>query len=278
MTAIERRERLEELAALVAAGGAEEAEQAELRQLAGGDAEAEELVRSYADAASLLALGLDQDAGAPPAGALAAVQARIAREPGAAAEPAGGAAGSEGSAGGAGPAGTGGKVVPMRARRRRSWATGAAVALPLAAAATFALLWWNARGAREELSRSLARAESRLAGTRARLQTLETPELRLATMKSQQGGTLKVLVAPGSRRVLVLAFDLPPQPGRDYQLWFLPGEGKPIPAGLLRPGPDGLITTEAVVPPGVKGAAVTLEPRGGSPQPTTAPLMHGDLL
>ena len=225
----------------------------------------------------------------PPAGALAAVQARISRDraagEGTAGAGAGAAAGARAGAGhdagaepGGGAPGQGGKVVPITAGRRARWATAAAVALPLAAAATFGLLWLNARGARDDLTRSLARAEHRLAGTRARLQTLESPELRLATMKSQQGATVKVLLAPDNRRVLVLAFDLPPRPGRDYQLWFLPVEGKPIPAGLLRPGPDGLITAETRVPPGVKGAAVTLEPRGGSPQPTTAPLMHGDLL
>jgi anti-sigma-K factor RskA len=45
------------------------------------------------------------------------------------------------------------------------------------------------------------------------------------------------------------------------------------PAGLVRPGSAGRIAPRVVaVPPGADRVGVTVEPAGGSPQPTTAPI------
>ena len=71
-----------------------------------------------------------------------------------------------------------------------------------------------------------------------------------------------------------MAFDLPPIPSdKDYQLWFLPETkgAKPVSAGILAPGPGGSQFGSIPIPADLKkinGAAISLEPKGGSPQPT----------
>jgi anti-sigma-K factor RskA len=70
----------------------------------------------------------------------------------------------------------------------------------------------------------------------------------------------------------VLAHNLPTLPaGKAYQLWFLTAAGTPIPSGTfhLDPHQRGMIHTR--LPAGrvdIAGAAVSLEPEGGVPQPT----------
>jgi len=69
----------------------------------------------------------------------------------------------------------------------------------------------------------------------------------------------------------VVTADLPPAPaGKVYQLWFVTPESK-ISAGLISPDDIGHGFTIVRVPPNVghlAAAAITLEPEGGSQQPT----------
>ena len=62
--------------------------------------------------------------------------------------------------------------------------------------------------------------------------------------------------------------------GYPYQLWYIGADGSARPAGLLTADPDGRGT---MMLEGVAGSAanvgVTVEPAGGSAQPTTAPLV-----
>lgn len=69
----------------------------------------------------------------------------------------------------------------------------------------------------------------------------------------------------------VVTANLPPAPtGKVYQLWMVTPEAK-ISAGLIKPDPRGHGFVIVDVPPNVsqiQAAAITLEPQGGSPQPT----------
>lgn len=280
------RERIEELAALAAAGAATGSERAEIDALAAADPEVRALVREYGDAAALMALALDEPA--PPAAVLESVRQRVR---------------------GRTPLSTpivgdrrAGEVIPLPPRRGKPSATVvAAVALPLAAAAAFAFLWLRERGERTSADQAVAGLEKDLDEARRRerlaagamvaaqqkLQQLEgslaqvaTPHLQLATVKpSPDAPTIKVLVDPENRRWLVLAFDLPPPPAdRDYQLWFMPEKGDPVSAGLLKPGPAGSQLGSIAIPPdlqNIKGAAISLEPKGGSKTPTTDQIKTG---
>jgi anti-sigma-K factor RskA len=92
-----------------------------------------------------------------------------------------------------------------------------------------------------------------------------------ATGKAAQG---RVFVNPG-KGVVFIGANLPRlDAGQTFELWVIPAKGKPIPDGLFRSQPDA--TAVFVWPGPVEDAAaveVTVEPQGGSAQPTTKPLI-----
>jgi len=73
------------------------------------------------------------------------------------------------------------------------------------------------------------------------------------------------------RGVLLFAGNLPPLPaGKAYEMWFVPKQGAPIPAGLFH-GENGQglhFRPGAVDPSGIAAIAVTVEPEAGSTTPT----------
>jgi len=69
---------------------------------------------------------------------------------------------------------------------------------------------------------------------------------------------------------------LPPE--KVYELWLIPANGAPIPAGLFRPRADGNATVvKPPLPAGVeaKTFAITVEPASGSAAPTSQPILVG---
>jgi hypothetical protein len=76
------------------------------------------------------------------------------------------------------------------------------------------------------------------------------------------------------------AYDLPPvEADRTYQLWLLTAAG-PVSAGTFMPGAGGVSTLQAeyaLEPDQLDGVAVTEEPAGGVPQPTTTPILVGQV-
>jgi len=72
---------------------------------------------------------------------------------------------------------------------------------------------------------------------------------------------------------LFVARDLPRAPGDDvYQLWFLGGD-LPVSAGTFEASEGRVELRTGLSLEGVTGAAVTIEPAGGSEQPTTDPVL-----
>jgi len=285
-------ERVEELAALCAAGAATASERAELDSLTADDPGVRELAAEYADAASLLALDLQP---LPvPAGALDAIRARVVPA-------SGGGAGLPGVGPVPGARG-GGDVVSLASRRRAPVIV--AVGLPLAAAAAFAFLWLRERDQGSTLSDRLAavtieRDNERRVRTRAEheaarlgrerdeltgtLQKVSTPDLRLATVKdaaNPRGVVLKILIDPLTGNWYVMAFQVPrTDQDKDYQLWLVDKSkpDQPIPSELFRTGPAGALQVITQVPQGVNpvGAAISLEPRGGSPNGKPTQVLGG---
>jgi anti-sigma-K factor RskA len=85
-------------------------------------------------------------------------------------------------------------------------------------------------------------------------------------------------VNPRSREALFYAFGLSPLPqDKTYQLWYI-AAGKPVSAGTFAVDPRGtasLRVDRVGDPRSIQAWAVTVEPRGGVPQPTGAMVLKG---
>ena len=64
---------------------------------------------------------------------------------------------------------------------------------------------------------------------------------------------------------------------KSYQLWLVPATGNPISAGVFNPSTGKTSHWIIKLPPGTvpKAFAVTLEPAGGTPQPTGPKVLVG---
>jgi anti-sigma-K factor RskA len=173
--------------------------------------------------------------------------------------------------------------VPARiVNRARIWAVSLG---GIAAVAVLAAVigWAQLAGTRSEL----ASAQAELAAARADLASAQTElkQTQIQIVEAQKviaslqgaGGSATILQTRGGETVLVA--QLPPlKPGRVYQLWRIPNGSNPASAGIFRVNPQGYVT--AAIPPGQQPrsgdtVAVTDEPDGGSPGPTTDPLIVG---
>jgi anti-sigma-K factor RskA len=101
---------------------------------------------------------------------------------------------------------------------------------------------------------------------------LSAPDAALRAGDLSGGGRVTVVVSDTEDAgVVVLADAPPPGPDRAYQLWVV-DDSRPISVGLL---PAGQAQATELIQ-GVRGRAafaVSLEPAGGSPQPSTTPLV-----
>jgi anti-sigma-K factor RskA len=186
-------------------------------------------------------------------------------------------------------------------RWRRATAAGMA-----AAAALAGVLLWDARLDRrrsEETLAALAELEGRRADLAERLEAqqreilllseslaaqaelsriLATPRLVTASLAPQAGhaGSARVVVDPASGEAALVVAELAPlAPGRVYELWALRGPAPPEPAGLfVAPATAGTVRVPRVADAAaVTAFAISIEPEGGSPQPTGPIVLAGSV-
>ncbi|NUS95737.1 MAG: anti-sigma factor [Nocardia sp.] len=109
-------------------------------------------------------------------------------------------------------------------------------------------------------------------GTVTAQEVLNQPDARIASTPIGTDGVLTVHVS-GALGAATVSFDATPAPppGSDYQLWLIDATGTPRSAGVLTdlPGAGDPYVTEFT---GSDQLAITLEPDGGSPAPTSDPL------
>ncbi|WP_394613313.1 anti-sigma factor domain-containing protein [Lentzea sp. JNUCC 0626] len=98
---------------------------------------------------------------------------------------------------------------------------------------------------------------------------LAAPDLRLATAGTPSG---TVAMSHDRDEMVFLADDLPTLPARRaYQLWLV-GDQDTRSAGLLRPAGSATSSLVSGIA-GVREVILTVEPAGGSPGPTGAPVL-----
>ncbi|KUF18109.1 anti-sigma factor [Streptomyces silvensis] len=163
------------------------------------------------------------------------------------------------------PGPPGGTVPRAPLRRASRWALAACLAAATAFGATAVWQHREAGDARDQ-AREVQQRTEELASL------LAAPDARTRTAKLAGGARATVVVSEGRDRAAFLATGMAEPPrGKVYQLWFN-DKGTMRSAGLMDPER----TTSALVMKGRVGEAtgmgVTVEPAGGSPEPTTKPV------
>jgi len=97
--------------------------------------------------------------------------------------------------------------------------------------------------------------------------------------KSQPDAQGQLIADPGSQSAVLVVTGLPPlEPGKTYQVWLI--ANAPVSAGLLTVDANGqgvLIITSQEAIGSFKSLGISVEPQGGSPQPTGDIVVLSDL-
>ena len=155
-------------------------------------------------------------------------------------------------------------VVPMRSRRRFRIGSLVAAAAVLAAVTAGAVFqpWQD-----ESPSQTVTAADRVLAASDAKHYEVSFDDGSKATV---------VRSLSEGRAVLVTDDMAAPPPGKVFELWLQDEEGRMSKAGLMsKPGDNKLLLTGDAS--GATGVGITVEPEGGSDQPTTEPIALIDL-
>ena len=173
---------------------------------------------------------------------------------------------------------------PARVAAMPRSSSGAAWWLAAAAALLFAFAAWDdarlrrqredLRSQTAQLSADLATARQDVARRDLRVRVLESDDVKvlfLGGKDPQPSARAKVFWSEKAKTGMLLAGNLAPLPSdKQYELWVF-AEGKPVAAGVFDVDASGRALFESMSLPGVSAAqnfAVTIEPRGGVPQPT----------
>ncbi|KYH45654.1 anti-sigma factor [Branchiibius sp. NY16-3462-2] len=142
-------------------------------------------------------------------------------------------------------------VRALRPRRRTQWLAAAAAAVVLAGGATTVALW------------------PQTPAPVSAVQQIESASDATTFTAPLGDGTMRVVASKSLDRSVIRLSDVSALPaGKVYQAWMLADTG-PVSAGVVAPGQDVLMKGS---PNAATGAAVTVEPAGGSQEPTTKPV------
>ncbi len=165
------------------------------------------------------------------------------------------------------------KVLPFAPPQRTESPTTRWLLMAATVLLTFAsgyLLWQNMKINQEnrELAERIKKAEE----DRDKIISPLTRVIGLFGKEGAPQASAKLVWDTNLQTWVIYILNLPEAPNdKDYQLWYVTNDAK-ISAAVFRPQPDGSYKLELSLPPdvvkGLAATAVTLEPKGGSPQPT----------
>ena len=141
----------------------------------------------------------------------------------------------------------------------------------------------------DRLAQQVARLQDQSAQQQAQLEqarevvsTLTSTDAMRVTLVAAQAPPQpqgKAIYVRDRSSLIFLASNMPPlPPQKAYELWLIPTNGAPIPAGVFKPDARGSATViEPPLPAGVeaKAFAITVEPEQGSSTPTMPIVMMG---
>lgn len=246
----------EYLAVGLALGGLSEGELAEARALAASDPEFRAEVAAYADTAALMAMSDGPETvSAETEEAILSVPDTVAQED---------------------PAATASSVpaeepIDLGQRRRRAWLPWAAAAAAVVlVVAGFGVSAWQMQERQNDLEETLANTQQRLDET---TRLMNAADLKTTTAQPAGGGSVTVISSEAEQIIRVSARGVEPAQGTSLQMWVI-GEEGPQSAGLMV-GDVANIHGSAFSAGSQFG--ITVEPEGGSPQPTSDPIVAVEL-
>lgn len=123
-------------------------------------------------------------------------------------------------------------------------------------------------------------ANQRAEQMRAAIAAMSEPGSQVAILKGSgtAAGVSGFVAVPAGGTGYMVMTNVPAVPaGMTYQGWYI-ANGTPVSAGTMQVGSDGDIVVSGLQPvPETSVVAVTVEPDGGSEQPTSQPIIVGNL-
>ena len=161
-------------------------------------------------------------------------------------------------------------------RKRNTWGTRLALAAAvggIALAGAFGAIALRNHNDMQDMQRQLAEGQQR--GTEMAA-VMAAPDAKMHTTDGTGMNATAVMSQNMGQSVFLGSTEQNPPPEHVYQLWFIGDYGYQS-AGLLTEGQHGRMEPMiAPLPEGTGAMGVTVEPRGGSPQPTTTPILQMD--
>jgi anti-sigma-K factor RskA len=169
---------------------------------------------------------------------------------------------------------------PRPSRRLVPWAV---AITSLAAAAAFAFVYRAERERSARLASDLTALRAEVARDDSVLAAFVGPEVHVVSLTvANAKPAVRVFWNHTSKQFIVTSFGLPPAPpGRTYQLWAIRKGQAPLSMGTFAVNATGRTMTTLTVPPAIiaggliDDCTLTVEPDGGSPQPTEYPRLVG---
>ena len=268
MTAFSR-EQLLELAPLFAIGATTPEETSAVEAALRADPELAAEVSAFRDAATVMATATPV---APSSALKAQLMAAVASSPTA--------------AGGRATGASQRPILTSEAPRRPAWQP-IALAASLLVAVGLGANTFRLRGELDRVRASVAALDTQLQSRERTLNTLLEAErdLHVVYLQSEAGAAGPGMqffwnTKQGSAVAHVFRLNSAPD-GRDYQIWALV-DGKPVSLSVFNSDADGRALVERFTLPastaGVSAVLVSLEPKGGSVQPTTTPFLAGNFI
>ena len=164
------------------------------------------------------------------------------------------------------------KILPFAPTRRPQSKTAQWLLIAATALLAFAAGYLFKKNA--DLARERDDLSKEIAAWRGQVDDIVSPRTRIIAMVGDETpqANAKVVWDTKAHQWVIYIFDLPAPPSdKDYQLWYVTRNAK-ISAVVFRTDDQGRTVLKLTLPPDaladLAATAVTLEPRGGSPQPT----------
>jgi anti-sigma-K factor RskA len=170
--------------------------------------------------------------------------------------------------------GAGGNVIPLqRGAQRRNRLVGLLAAAAVVVAVAMGGWAVQSRNDANQATAQAQQATQALNAAQALTQVLAAKDAKTASGSFIAGGNGTVVVSRSEGRALLVAADLPALPsGKVYEAWTFSSSPTPKPAGTFTARSAPAVVSLPAAAVSASQVAVTVEPSGGSQQPTSKPV------